>query len=326
MRNASIFFVFALVASLAHGQDLRKAQELHGVPVKPEHADLFFGEKAKIYLHDYWKFKFVDGKPGCDLSDEGMRKGFSKPGFNDSKWELRPVPKKIFCWPGRTKEPNLLQKEGVGYLRYSIDIPHKYKGARAILHFERISWEPIIWVNGKEVARPKNLIPGKCADVHNVDISDAVEWGKANQITARFFIKKNTRGYYECQNTNGIWGQSAWIEFVSPIYCSEMRISPDLPDKIKIDAVFVNSLKTEEQIDINAIVTPWKGSEAYKKRLKKNGVKTEFEIGQKILKPGNNRLRFSVRIKEPVLWDFYIPLSFLTGKNKWDGSASACAK
>jgi glycosyl hydrolase family 2 len=272
----------------------------------PEHCDTFFGKKDKLYLHGPWKFKTVPGKPGYSFTDEGAKEKYWLENYDDSKWETVTLPRKINIKKNRVHLITI-QSEGIGYYRQSFLIPEKKKGKRAILTFRKVAWEPVIWVNGKEVARPFNFQPGKISDNHEIDITEEVKWGQENLICVRFYIRKG-RGY-DKENTNGIF-EPFWIEFVPSIYCDKMLITPELPDKINVKCEIINTEKEAKTVKIKAIITPWKGNSDYQARLKGTSETTTLELPAKTLKPGKNELIFTAKVKKTVLWDLDNPFLY----------------
>lgn len=273
--------------------------------LKPEDCDVFYGKKEQLYLHGKWKFKEVDGKPGYDFSDEGMKENFWKRDCNDGAWQDMAIPKKLWCRPGRAD--TVVPGPGIGYLRKSFTVPEKYKDGRAIITFSNLAWEPVIWINGKEAARPLNMIPGKCADIHNIDITDFIEFGKENNITVRFYIKQS--GGYDKNNTNGIFGPCL-IEFVPQIYCKNIFITPKLPGTVNVKCTVFNGNKKSSNAKLKGEIRPWAGSPEYQKRISGSSSVSKFDINCKSLNPGDNDVEFSVKINNPVLWDTFNPFLY----------------
>jgi len=273
--------------------------------VLPEHCDTFLGKKNRIYLHGPWRFKQVAGEKGYDQTDEGTTQGYWKAGYDDSAWKQMNVPLQIRYGP---KSWDHVNKPGIAYLRHSVRIPADARGHRAILRFRRVAFEPVLWVNGREVARPTNLSPKKVSDVHHIDVTDAVRWGADNQITVRVYVPKMRRYYYR-QVPSGIRGP-CWIELRPPVYCKEMLITPKLPDRIEVRCLVMNSSSKSRQVSLRALAEPWQGKPDYHARLTGRSTSTSLEIGSKTLRPGENPVRFSMRLQKPVLWDTFNPFLY----------------
>jgi len=286
--------------------------------VLPEHCDTWFGKKPRVYLNGYWKRKFVDGQKGYDQTDEGTSNRFWTVGYDDSGWQTCRVPRKIKV--GRRKWDDTT-KSGLAYYRRTVNIPAEHKGRRAILTFERVSWEPVIWVNGTEVARPKNLIPSSSADVHRIDITSLVRWGEENEITVRLYIPKLNRLYR--RYPSGIWAP-CWIDFRPPVYCKQMLITPKLPDTIDVRCVIMNTSTRSASVALRAVAEPWQGEPAYHARLTGKSTATAMALPGSTVRPGENRIRFSMKIRDPVWWDTFNPflysLKLFNGKTRigWD--------
>lgn len=269
----------------------------------PEHGDTWYGKKDRIYLHGDWAFKNVPGEPGYTLTDEGIRKSYWRADYDDSAWATSTVPAIVTCHkskPCQVKEPS------VAYMRRSVPVPDTHRGKRVILTFQRVSWEPVVWVNGKEVARPVNLAPEKVADVHRIDITPAVRWGEPNQITVRFYVRRRWNGY---SSDNGIWAP-CWLELRPPIYCEQMKITPRQPDRIEVAATLMNTLGRETAVMLQALAEPWAGDAAYRARLKAAGTTTRTAPGRETLRPGPNEVRFAMQLAQPALWDVHSPFLY----------------
>lgn len=85
---------------------------------------------------------------------------------------------------GRT---GALPIEGLGVYRLTLDIPDEYRGQKLFLQFDGVMWDSDIYVNGKHVFF--NHFGYKS---FNVDITDAVEYGKSNLVAVA------ARVYHDC--------------------------------------------------------------------------------------------------------------------------------
>ncbi len=111
----------------------------------------------------------------------------------------------------------------------------KWKGQRALLHFEAVDWEATVWVNGKEVGTHKGM-----HDPFTFDISEALKDGKG-ELVVRVWDPTDTGSQplgKQIRNPHGIWytpvtgiWQTVWMEPVGGKFVPEIkavRFAPDI--------------------------------------------------------------------------------------------------
>jgi len=264
-----------------------KADEVKAPPVQPENHDLFFGKLPRIYLDGVWKYTHTPGNEGYDFSDDGMTAGFFNTNFDDSGWDDIQV-------PGERRGAYQ-----IGYYRRHFNVPGTHKGMRAILNFQGVGWEPVVFVNGKEVARPESLIPG-IDDFHKIDVTDALRFGRSNQITVRIYQTHFVRGI-QCVGIHA----PVRIEFVPAVYVSQMKLTPQLPNMVNVDCQIINTLPDAQTRDLTLNISPWETK--YATGRSKN---TRIRIGKKTFPAGKSRFSLSVKVRRPVLWSVYNPFLY----------------
>lgn len=290
-----------ILACLFLSSTVQFAQAKSEVSVlKPENCDIFYGKKECIYLNGAWKYKLVPGEDDYKMTDEGVKEKYFSENYDASKWKDIQVPKGIgergYSIDGYRSRKGKDGPKGIGYYRKNFMLPEKYKGKRVVIYFQGIGWEPIVYVNGQEIARPKTL-SGPVSTRTRLDITDRLKFGKDNSICVRIFQ------YFR----HGRWASvglyaPVWLEIEDPIYSAKTLITPKLPDSINVRADIVNSFKKEKEVNLKAVVSPWKN--------KAGTSGTEKEIGVFKLKPGMNKISFDVKINNPVLWDVFNPFLY----------------
>jgi len=152
-------------------------------------------------LNGDWKFLWSPS------SDERPT-DFFKMGFNDSDWDMIPVPSNIemqgygvaiytnvqYPWvmegqrPNPPKIPNI--NNHVGSYRHTFEVPRAWDGRRIYIAFDGVNSFFYLWINGKEIGMSKDS-----RTIAEFDITDVVKPGK-NQISVQVFR----------------WNDSSWLE------------------------------------------------------------------------------------------------------------------
>ena len=255
--------------------------------LKPEFSDTFYNKKQRIYLDGTWKYKLVSGKDDYQMDDDGIKNKYYTFNFNDSAWKSVTI-------PGYFNERS---KTGIAYFRKNFKVPKEFNNKRFILYLQGVGWEPVVYVNGVEVARPLSLAPGSVSERHKIDITDHLKLGTFNKLCIRIFQAQKMRR----QSGSGIFAPVR-INIEEPIYASKVFVTPQLPDKIHIKAEIVNTTKKISILNIYAKVSPW--------NLKQTGTTSELNLGKFTLRPGKNKINFKMTIKDPVQWDIYNPFLY----------------
>lgn len=118
-----------------------------------------------------WKFKLEN-----DAS--GIEKGYFKPGLDDSKWDVMPVPG---CWDETVRYRD---KKGFGWYRTTFTVPGRLKAdfedgsRRFCVYGKGVAQKGTVWVNGVKIGEPKGWDA-----VYQYDVSPYLNYGGENQIT-----------------------------------------------------------------------------------------------------------------------------------------------
>lgn len=285
---------FALLALMIGGLAVAgRAAETAAEMLRPEHSDAFFNRKPRIYLDGVWKYRLVDARDDYRLDDEGIRDEYFAPAYDDSAWAGQQVPKDVSL---RSNEGG---RAGAAYYRKTFDLPEKYHGRRVIAYFQGIGFEPVIYVNGTEAARPVTLTANVSSRAR-VDITEHLRFGGTNTLCVRLFQYLREEHAGRAPHI-GLYGP-VWLEIADPVYASKMLITPRLPDGIEVRAEIVNTLDVVQKLDLKAIAEPWQADTGRPA--------ASHALGARELQPGTNSLVFEMRIADPVLWDMFNPFLY----------------
>jgi len=119
-------------------------------------------------LPEIWKFRI-------DPLRKGVKEGWMKPGFDDSGWQDLST--------YGMYEPQGYPYDGEFWYRVVFDAPEFPKGKRIILRIGALDDEGWIFLNGKQVHRRYHCEPNDWQSSFEVDVTDAIKPGAANQIS-----------------------------------------------------------------------------------------------------------------------------------------------
>lgn len=163
------------------------------------------------------------------------------------------------------------------WYKRTFDVPDSFRGKHILLHFGAVDYQSVVFVNGTKVTTHTGGY-----ESFTVDITDDLKKGLNTLVVGvqdkndgRSVSGKNgPRGDYTF--TSGIW-QSVWLEPVSKIHISGIRMTPD-PAGGKLSL----RVMTNENASVTAVA--YKGNQ---------------QVGQVTGESGNE---LSIPIKDPVLW------------------------
>lgn len=118
-----------------------------------------------------WKFRLEPDR-------SGMEKGYFKPGFDDSKWDVMTVPG---CWDETARYRD---KKGFGWYRTTFTVPARMKAdyedgsRRFCLYGKGVAQKGTVWINGVKIGEPKGW-----NTLYKYDVSPYLNYGGENQIT-----------------------------------------------------------------------------------------------------------------------------------------------
>ncbi|HUT23968.1 MAG TPA: glycoside hydrolase family 2 TIM barrel-domain containing protein [Sumerlaeia bacterium] len=124
-------------------------------------------------------------------------------------------------------------KENRLWYRRSFELPKKWRGKRALLHFGAVDWETTVWVNGQEVGR-------HCGgyDPFAFDVTSALKKEGAQEITLAVWDpvnegfqprgkQVNKPGGIWYTSVTGIW-QTVWLEPVPLASIDGLKMTADV--------------------------------------------------------------------------------------------------
>ena len=118
-----------------------------------------------------WKFKL-------ESDSSGLKKGYFKPGFDDSGWDVMTVPG---CWDETVRYRD---RKGFGWYRTTFTVPGRLKAdfedgsRRFYLYGKGVAQKGSVWINGIKVGEPAGW-----DRIYQYDVSPYLKYGEENQIT-----------------------------------------------------------------------------------------------------------------------------------------------
>jgi beta-galactosidase/beta-glucuronidase len=146
------------------------------------------------------------------------------------------------------------------YRRY-FEIPQKWKGKNVLINFEAVDHEATVFINGQKAGNHSGGYDG-----FSLDITKFLKAGSNELIVSAYDSNDGTmpsgkngpRGDYTF--SSGIW-QSVWLEPVSPVHITNIRLLPDLEHsrlQVKVEAGTSNL--SAVAMDGKKVVSQWEGS------------------------------------------------------------------
>ncbi len=301
----------------------------------PKDCDKFYGKLPRLYLHGNWKMMIVPNtgkKPGHDdffFDDRGMTEGFTKAGYDDTKWDDFYVPQKIFLTSNnkyglkfaelppvpptdeyghpvpKAKRPDPTSAEGYSYLATRFTLPPGMQGKRVILRLEAADNLPVIFVNGKEAGRGTTFALGANADRHAFDITPYLNRNAINRLVVRtynIFYEGTWMDRKYSYNLNGVWA-SAWLEFWPDVRVDTMKLTPDYPEGMTGAIKLINAGAMKES-KVKVVVQPWRGIASLAVDDESKKWEYSFPVS---LASGNNQTNFTMPLPGIKPWDIATP-------------------
>lgn len=137
-----------------------------------------------------------------DKKDEGTRLGFWGDSFNADGWRRVAVPI-AFDHCGL----DLDRYSGIGWYRRTVHVPAEMKDRRVVLHFEGISYNAVVWVNGQKVGENHDaFLP------FDLNVGGVLRYGQENVIVVRI---DNLRQKFQFPLFEGWFGQGGFLREAS---------------------------------------------------------------------------------------------------------------
>ncbi|MDF2441325.1 MAG: hypothetical protein JWN98_2309 [Abditibacteriota bacterium] len=212
---------------------------------RPEYPRPLMVREQWLNLNGLWEFAFDD-------ADEGLQ----------SQWQNAPAFDRQIGVPFayQTELSGIHDKgihEVVWYAR-NFEVPKEWRDGDLLLHFGAVDYRTTIWLNGEEVGHNQGgHVP------FAFDVAPYLKDG-SNRLVLRVEDRQDThqpRGKqassgiakgcdYFC--TTGIW-QTVWLEPVSPVRISELRVTPHLEDAAFEIRVFLHAPSLGWRLEVEAI-------------------------------------------------------------------------
>jgi beta-galactosidase len=247
---------------------------------------------GNVLLDGRWKFKRIEKVEDFKniLDDIGIKDGYHKLNFDDSKWDKKLVP---WSWykeePGEARKSNHVTSK-LGWYRHSFKISPKQltNGKRIVLDFRRVANQLDLWVNGKKTGDRKE------ARFNSVqyDITSNAHPGK-NVIAVRVYDCIGNTGY-RMRQFGGIYEPVRLLTIPSNVYTNNMMITT-LFDKKAIDvkADIINESKKTMSFRFVAEIANWKDGKIIVKK----------KLSPVTLAPGETCVSLGkINIPDPINW------------------------
>ena len=142
-----------------------------------------------------------------------------------------------------------------------VKVSKDYKGKRVLLNFQAVDYLAKIWINGEFVGSHKGGYTS-----FSFDITDFVSFEKTNNIVVKAqdtlscmqprgkqgWKKENFGCWYT--RTTGIW-QTVWLEYVSDIRLSNVKMTPDLDEGSVGFEYNLNKYSSSCELELKTIIS-----------------------------------------------------------------------
>lgn len=241
--------------------------------------------RQELCLNGLWQFQPVALPKGSKRND-GVTPEL--PPAQAAGWASVPIkipsPWNVNTWGGGRRErmgadrmywpdsvyypsyPEAWDRAEMGWLRRGFPVPETWRGQRIILHFEAVSGECQVMVNGKKVAEHfDNFLP------FEVDVTSSVRFGTENELLVgirgqNFFNKVSSR-YPKFQVTYppgsmtdsliGIW-QDVFLLALPEVRVTDTFVKPLVKQgMLEAEVTLVNDGAQDQTVQVGGEVCPW---------------------------------------------------------------------
>lgn len=146
------------------------------------------------------------------------------------------------------------EKQELVYQR-TFDVPKAWRGKQVLLHFGAVDWKADVWVNDVKVgSHTGGFVP------FSFDITPALAANGNNRLTVKVWDPTD-RSYQprgkQVSNPEGIWytpvsgiWQTVWLEPVAQKHISNLRITPDIDQRILTVDAQVNGCAKADMVEV----------------------------------------------------------------------------
>lgn len=170
------------------------------------------------------------------------------------------------CFPSY---PEAWKQAEMGWLRRKFDVPANWKGRRVALHFEAVTGEAVILVNGTPIARHFDIFLPFTAE-----ISNSLVYGGSNELLVgvrkaslfdnrgKYGRRPYQGGSFWGQHAAGIW-QDVFLVATAEVHVANVQILPDLEqNRLQVRATVRNQSAQSVDLELGGEVFEWLGPRA----------------------------------------------------------------
>jgi beta-galactosidase len=293
--------LFSLVVLFSFGQgvkfsrDMAPAEGWVKAPEKPY--------REEICINGYWEFQPLK-VPGNWKRDLGVPPELTIP--EDSKWEKVKI-KIPSPWNANSilhdktgggmdsrtypSYPESWNSAKMGWLRKKVTIPESWKGKTISLRLQAVAGDCRIMVNNKEIAQQfENALPNE------YDITEAIEWGKENEILLGIRDAKlnNLKGKYGSityptgsfwlMDAIGVW-QDVFVLAKPNVHITDIFFQPQVKqDVLLVDVELVNNSGKKQEVQVQLPIYEWINKTDLSKQNMLMAPEISWSLGEEAMK------------------------------------------
>jgi hypothetical protein len=157
--------------------------------------------------------------------------------------------------------PEQWRRAQMGWLRKKFNVPADWNGKRIVLHFQAVSGDCKIFLNGEQVGSNFDS-----TTPFEIDITEKVKKGLENEIMVGIrshglFVKQGSYGKLSYtpggRKFIGIW-QDVYLVALPKVFVSDVYIMPEVSENLLIAEVTVKNATAEDQtVSFRSVVSEW---------------------------------------------------------------------
>ena len=215
--------------------------------------------------------------------------------------------------------PEQWRRAQMGWLRRKFSVPAEWNGKRIVLHFQAVSGDCKVFLNGEQVGSNFDS-----TTPFEIDITDRVKKGSENEVMVGIrshglFVKQGSYGKLNYapggRKFIGIW-QDVYVVALPEVFVSDVYIKPEVSENRLVAEVTVKNTTAEDQaVGIGSVVSEWvnlAGTDML------TAPEVKWKLGQEVLQmnagevkiPAGKEATFILQSKinkELKFWDFENP-------------------
>ncbi len=193
--------------------------------------DIYQPFVRRTHLSGWWKLKRLQGTAANPSDDPGTTAKYFAPDLDDTAWENFMVPHdwnmRFPVTLNRCKPDKRRLFSGVGWYRLKFKAPANPGGLRAMLHFDDIAREAVIYLNGKRIGSHLNYrLDGMRVTREDfaLDVSNAIRYGALNTLAVRVY-HSGEPVRWGSSSPGGILGR-VYLDLKPGIRCERIMVTP----------------------------------------------------------------------------------------------------